>query len=138
MLTYLIARVRSVLRADPSATIVSVSQNDNGNYCTRVGWPRIERWTFTSRNIARACRLTEGPAFGPRSSQPADQAVIDEEGSPMGPMLRAINAVAANISTDFPHVTVSTLSYQYTRPPPRTTIPRANVRPRTEISQKAF
>jgi hypothetical protein len=95
MLQYLIARVRSVLRADPSATIVSVSQNDNGNYCTRA----------------------------------ADQTVIDEEGSPMGPMLRAINAVAANISTDFPHVTVSTLSYQYTRPPPRQTVPRANVRP---------
>lgn len=60
-------------------------------------------------------------------TRPADQAVIDEEGSPMAPLLRALNVVGANISADYPHVNISTLSYHYTRPLPKTTRPRPNV-----------
>jgi hypothetical protein len=60
-------------------------------------------------------------------TRPADQAVIDEEGSPLGPILRALNVVAANISKDYPHVNLSTLSYHFTRPVPRKTRPLPNV-----------
>ena len=54
-------------------------------------------------------------------------AVEKEEGSPAGLMLRFVNAVAADIEKEFPHVAVSTLAYQYTRTPPKYVKPRHNV-----------
>jgi len=44
-----------------------------------------------------------------------------------GPLLRAVNQVAKAIETEFPHVEVDTLAYQYTRPAPKITKPRDNV-----------
>jgi hypothetical protein len=55
------------------------------------------------------------------------RAVDEEEGSPSGSLLRFVNAVAADIEAEFPHVTIDTLAYQYTRKPPRITRPRPNV-----------
>jgi len=54
-------------------------------------------------------------------------AIDQEEGSPAGLMLRFVNAVAADIEPEFPHVALSTLAYQYTRKPPAVTKPRHNV-----------
>jgi len=54
-------------------------------------------------------------------------AIEKEEGSPAGLMLRFVNAVAADIEEEFPHVAVSTLAYQYTRKPPEYVKPRHNV-----------
>ncbi|NOX54409.1 MAG: DUF4838 domain-containing protein [Planctomycetes bacterium] len=54
-------------------------------------------------------------------------AVEKEEGSPSGPLLRFVNAVAAEIEKEFPDVLVETLAYQYTRQPPRHVRPRKNV-----------
>ena len=85
--------VRDILSKDPDANIISVSQNDNYNYCN----------TST------------------------EAAVIAEEGSPQGPLLRAVNAIAEDIEKDFPNVAVDTLAYQYTRSPPKLTKPRHNV-----------
>ncbi len=48
--------------------------------------------------------------------------VIEEEGSPSGPILRFVNRVAAL----FPDKTISTLAYQYSRPAPRLTRPAPN------------
>ena len=47
--------MKGFLRSQPDANIISVSQNDNGNYC----------------------------------QTPEEKAIMDEEGSPMGPLLRA-------------------------------------------------
>ena len=47
--------MKGFLRSQPNANIISVSQNDNGNYC----------------------------------QTPEEKAIMDEEGSPMGPLLRA-------------------------------------------------
>jgi hypothetical protein len=58
---------------------------------------------------------------------PRCRAVDAEEGSPSGALLRFVNAVAADIEAEFPHVTIDTLAYQYTRRPPRLTRPRPNV-----------
>ncbi|MGQ9671833.1 MAG: DUF4838 domain-containing protein [Candidatus Aminicenantales bacterium] len=55
------------------------------------------------------------------------RAVDEEEGGPSGSLLRFINAVAADIEGEFPHVAIDTLAYQYTRRPPRLTRPRSNV-----------
>ena len=49
--------------------------------------------------------------------------VIEEEGSPAGPIIRFVNRVAAL----FPDKTISTLAYQYSRPAPRRTRPAPNV-----------
>ncbi len=54
-------------------------------------------------------------------------AVEAEEGSPAGPLLRFVNAVADHIAEDFPEAVISTLAYQYTRKPPARTKPRPNV-----------
>jgi hypothetical protein len=55
-------------------------------------------------------------------------AIIDAEGgAPSGPLLRAINFLAANLSHDFPNVAMDTLAYQYTRQAPNTTVPLPNV-----------
>ncbi len=55
------------------------------------------------------------------------QAIIDEEGSPAGPLLRFVNAVAEAIEEEFPDVYVDTLAYQYSLTPPKVTKARDNV-----------
>jgi hypothetical protein len=54
---------------------------------------------------------------------PACRKVIEEEGSPAGPIIRFVNAVAAR----FPDKIISTLAYQYSRPAPKVTRPAKNV-----------
>ena len=50
-----------------------------------------------------------------------------EEGSHMGTMLRFVNDCADSIAEEFPNVSIETLAYQYTRTPPKITVPRPNV-----------
>ncbi|MGD0781338.1 MAG: DUF4838 domain-containing protein [Candidatus Aminicenantales bacterium] len=54
---------------------------------------------------------------------PACSKIIEEEGSPAGPIIRFVDAVAAA----FPDKTISTLAYQYSRPAPKKTKPASNV-----------
>ena len=58
---------------------------------------------------------------------PNCQAVDEREGTPMGTLLEFINAVADRVAAEHPTVKVGTLSYWYTRKPPRTIKPRPNV-----------
>jgi hypothetical protein len=53
--------------------------------------------------------------------------VIGEEGSPMGPYLRFVNAIAGAMEEEFPGKSIDTLAYQFTRRPPAKTVPRPNV-----------
>ena len=53
--------------------------------------------------------------------------IEEEEGTPAGPLLRFVNAVAEDLEKDYPHLTVDTLAYKYTQKPPRITKPRHNV-----------
>ncbi len=57
----------------------------------------------------------------------ACRVVEAEEGSPSGPLIRFVNAVAEAIEKEFPEVLVETLAYQYTRKPPLQVKPRKNV-----------
>ena len=93
LVQYLATAAANFLRADPTASILSISQNDNNNYCR----------------------------------SPEEMAIIEAEGSPMGPLLRAINIIAATLAPEFPLVAVDTLAYQHTQQPPRITKPAANV-----------
>jgi len=55
------------------------------------------------------------------------QAVVTEEGSQAGPLLRFVNVIAAEVEKKFPDVWVETLAYQYTRTAPLKVRPRDNV-----------
>lgn len=92
-LELVIQGVRKWLEQNPNAEIVSVTQNDNRNYCVCKNCKKIDK----------------------------------EEGSQAGTMLRFVNAVADNIKEDYPNVLVDTFAYQYTRKPPKITVPRDNV-----------
>jgi len=55
-------------------------------------------------------------------------AAIDKrEGTPMGSLLTFVNAVADEIAKEYPDVMVGTLSYWYSRKPPKTIRPQPNV-----------
>lgn len=58
---------------------------------------------------------------------PACKAIEEEEGSPSGPLLRFVNAVAADIAKVYPDFYVETLAYLHTRKPPKLTKPADNV-----------
>lgn len=88
--------VRGWLRENPTARIVSVSQNDSFVYNSFCTCPDCQR-------------------------------VMDEEGSPAGPLIRFVNAVAEALEPEFPDVAIDTLAYQYSTQPPKITKPRHNV-----------
>jgi hypothetical protein len=89
----LILATKSVLRAQPEARILSISQEDNLNFC----------------------------------KSEAEMAITNEEGSPAGPLLRAINQIAAAIAEEFPTVAIDTLAYAYAQQPPKLTSAGPNV-----------
>jgi hypothetical protein len=103
LVAQLILATKSVLQGQPDARIMSISQNDNLNYC--------------------------------QSSE--ELAVIAEERSPAGPLLRAINAIADAIADEFPLVAIDTLAYTYNAPAPVITKVRPNVVIRLCVSDKA-
>ena len=54
-------------------------------------------------------------------------AIIEEEGSPSGLMLRFVNRIAEELEEDYPDLVIDTLAYNYTQKPPKITKPRHNV-----------
>ncbi len=58
---------------------------------------------------------------------PNCKAIDDREGTPMGTLLEFVNAIADTVAKEHPTVKVGTLSYWYTRKPPKTLKPRPNV-----------
>ena len=85
--------VLNELESDPQRVNVSVSQNDNDEYCRCAPCAAIDR----------------------------------KEASPMGSLLTFVNSVAEHVERGHPSVKVGTLAYWYTRKPPATVRPRANV-----------
>jgi hypothetical protein len=75
---------------------------------------------------ATIASVSQNDCFG-SCTCPKCRAVDEEEGGPAGTLLRFVNAVAADIGAEFPHVAIDTLAYQYTRKPPRLVRPRPNV-----------
>ncbi len=59
----------------------------------------------------------------------ACKAIDDAEESHAGTMIAFVNKIAEEVEKEFPNVTIETLAYQYTRKPPKTIRPRANVMP---------
>ena len=53
--------------------------------------------------------------------------VEKEEGSPSGPIIRFVNALADKIKVDYPNVLLHTFAYQYSVPAPKFAVARDNV-----------
>ncbi len=70
--------------------------------------------------------ISQNDCHGPCECEKC-KAIEKEEGSPSGPLIRFVNAVAEKIEKEFPEVLVETLAYQYTRKPPLMAKPRKNV-----------
>ena len=60
---------------------------------------------------------------------PACKTIDDAEESHAGSMIAFVNKIAEVVEKEFPEVTIETLAYQYTRKPPKSIRPRANVMP---------
>jgi len=86
---------------------------------------RAKEWLRESPD-ATIISLTQNDWHG-ACECPNCKAMDDAEGSPSGSLLAFVNYVAERIEPEFPHVAVDTFAYQYTRKPPRTIKPRANV-----------
>lgn len=56
------------------------------------------------------------------------KALDDAEGGPIGSLLTFVNKVAEEIEKEHPDKLIETLAYQYSRKPPKTLVPRRNVR----------
>ncbi len=77
--------------------------------------PNLESVSVSQNDNDKYCRCSKCAAIDRR------------EGSPMGSLLTFVNAVAAKVAKQYPHVKVGTLSYMYSRRPPRTIKPAPNV-----------
>ena len=75
---------------------------------------------------ATIASVSQNDCFG-NCTCPKCRAVDEEEGGPSGSLLRFVNAVAADIETEFPALAIDTLAYQYTRKPPLLARPRPSV-----------
>jgi hypothetical protein len=112
---FLVTRVKGYLRQQPSADLISVSQNDNDNYCQ------------TAEELAIV--KTEGSPVGPMVSS---RCIIHQASSmaflrPTSVQLHAVNFIADEIADEFPHVAVATLAYGAAVTPPIVTSARPNV-----------
>jgi hypothetical protein len=74
-------------------------------------YPEYDIWSVSQNDNFTYCRCNH-------CSQ-----IIEEEGSPAGPLIRLVN----NIAAAFPNKTISTLAYQFSRPAPGKTKPADNV-----------
>lgn len=98
-----------------------------------------------SRNVIAAIRKEPDAGmisvaqndWGGRCQCARCQALDEAEGSPAGSLLYGINRVAEAVEREFPGTYVETLAYQYTRKPPKTIRPRANVIVRLAVIERS-
>jgi len=77
--------------------------------------PGLENISVSQNDNNKYCRCERCAALDRR------------EGTPMGSLLTFVNAVADEVAKQYPDVMVGTLSYWYSRKPPKTIKPRPNV-----------
>ena len=93
-----------------------------------IALAKVREW-LAEKPDARIVSVSQNDSFVIESycTCPACKAIIDEEGSPMGPLLRFVNRVADSVKVSHPQVAVDLLAYQYSIVPPSKTVPRENV-----------
>jgi len=78
-------------------------------------YPDMENVSVSQNDNNKYCRC------------PQCAAIDEREGTPMGSILTFVNAVAEEVGKEYPDVMIGTLSYWYSRKPPKTIKPRPNV-----------
>lgn len=86
---------------------------------------RVKTWLRETPD-ARIVSVSQNDWFGACECENC-KALDEREGSHAGTMLAFVNAVAADVGKEFPHVALDTLAYQYTRKAPKTIKPLPNV-----------
>lgn len=86
---------------------------------------RVKAWLRETPD-ARIVSVSQNDWFGACECENC-KALDAREGSHAGTMLAFVNAVAADVGKEFPHVALDTLAYQYTRKAPKTIRPLPNV-----------
>ncbi len=104
---------------------------ENGQLCTtnpdlREHIVRTVREWLRANPQARIVSVSQNDWYG-ACECPNCKALDEAEGSHAGTMLALVNYVAERVESEFPHVAVDTLAYQYTRKAPKTLRPRPNV-----------
>jgi len=91
----------------------------------RLATDRVRQW-IREHPEANVISVSQNDTFNYCQCERC-QALDNAEGSPCASLLAFVNAIAANIEPDHPDIRIDTLAYQYTRRPPKTIRPRANV-----------
>ena len=94
--------LRARIAEDPTINIVSISQNDNNNYCTCDNCKASDAYYSTS-------------------------ATDSTKGGPAGTMLAFVNRIAEELEAEYPNLVFDTLAYNYTQAAPKNIVPRHNV-----------
>lgn len=89
---------------------------------------KVRQW-LAEKPDAKIVSVSQNDSFviGSYCTCETCKAIIDEEGSPMGPLLRFVNRIADSIKVTRPGVAVDLLAYQYSVTPPKHVKPRDNV-----------
>jgi len=95
----MLKNVMKLLENNPSANFISISQNDNGNYCK-------------CDNCMAAMKKYEDE---------------NGKGGPAGLMIEFVNKFALEIEKEYPDVLIHTFAYTYTRSAPKNITPHDNV-----------
>ena len=96
------------------------------NEAMRAEMTRVVLERLASNPDAKLISISQNDWYGACQCDQC-QAVVTEEGSQAGPLLRFVNAIAVEVEKKFPDVWVETLAYQYTRTAPLKVRPRDNV-----------
>ena len=93
----------------------------------RVGVESVERW-IGEHPDATIFSVSQNDWMGWCECDNCRRVEQEEGGTHSGPLLRYVNALAAEIEKKHPGKLIDTLAYQYTEDPPAKVRPRANVR----------
>jgi hypothetical protein len=88
---------------------------------------RVVLEKFRENPTAEIISITQNDAPGGQCQCKKCRELEAREGSPSGPIIEFVNAIAAEVEKEFPNAKVETLAYQYSRVPPKNVKPRRNV-----------
>ncbi|SPE37858.1 Glycosyl hydrolase family 67 (modular protein) [Candidatus Sulfopaludibacter sp. SbA6] len=95
----------------------------------RIGIETVERW-IDAHPEATIISVSQNDRYGWCECDRCRRVEEEEGGAHSGPLLRFVNALAAEIEKKHPDKLIDTLAYQYTEDPPAKVRPRPNVRVR--------
>jgi hypothetical protein len=91
----------------------------------RIATAQVLKWIEDAPD-ATIFSVSQNDSFG-YCMCPKCRAIDEAEGTPMGTLLRFVNAIADEVAKKHPDKIIDTLAYQYSEKPPKTIRPRPNV-----------